>query len=76
MVLGIVFIVFLTPILIIALIIWYKMRKNRMQNETMLKLAEKGIVPTADALQAAGASRVDAVLPPCRRAGRRPGPGR
>ena len=44
MVLGIVFIVFLTPILIIALIIWYKMRKNRMQNETMLKLAEKGVV--------------------------------
>ena len=52
MVLGIVFIVFLTPILIIALVIWYKVRKNRMQNETMLKLAEKGIVPPAEALQA------------------------
>ena len=63
MVLGIVFIVFLTPILIIALIIWYKMRKNRMQNETMLTLAEKGIVPPAEAMQAIGTGRVDAVLP-------------
>jgi hypothetical protein len=62
MVLGIVFIVFLTPILIIGLIIWYKMRKNRMQNETMLKLAEKGIVPAADAMTAVSTSRVEPVL--------------
>ncbi len=61
-VLGIVFIVFLTPILFTALIIWYKMRKNRMQNETMLKLAEKGIVPPGEAMQAIGAGRVDAAL--------------
>ncbi|MCC6196667.1 MAG: hypothetical protein IT518_19610 [Burkholderiales bacterium] len=45
MVLGVVFIVFLTPILIIALVVWYKMRKARMQNEATLKLAEKGIAP-------------------------------
>ena len=64
MVLGIVFIVFLTPILIIGLIIWYKMRKNRMQQETMLRLAEKGIVPPADALQAVTAGRTDAVVGP------------
>ena len=62
MVLGIVFIVFLTPILIIGLIIWYKMRKNRMQQEAMLKLAEKGIVPPAEAMAAIGAGRVDPVL--------------
>ena len=61
MVLGIVFIVFLTPILIIALIIWYKVRRNRMQNETMLRLAEKGVVPPADALSAIATNRVDAV---------------
>ena len=62
MVLGIVFIVFLTPILIIGLIIWYKVRKNRMQNETMLRLAEKGIVPPATAMDAIGNNRVDAAL--------------
>jgi hypothetical protein len=61
-VLGIVFIVFLTPILFTALIIWYKMRKNRMQNEMMLKLAEKGIVPPGEAMQAIGAGRADAAL--------------
>ena len=61
MVLGVVFIVFLTPILIIALIIWYKIRRNRMQNETMLRLAEKGVMPPAEALQAIAAGRGDAV---------------
>ena len=62
MVLGMVFIVFLTPILFTGLIIWYKMRKNRMQNETMLKLAEKGIVTPSDAMQAINSGRVGAVL--------------
>ena len=62
MVLGIVFIVFLTPILIIALIIWYKMRKTRMQNETMLKLAEKGIVPPGEALQAIGTGQAASAI--------------
>ena len=62
MVLGIVFIVFLTPILIIALIIWYKMRKTRMQNETMLKLAEKGIVAPGEALQAIGTGQTAATI--------------
>jgi len=61
LILGIVFIVFLTPILIIGLIIWYKTRRNRMQNETMLRLAEKGVLPPAEALQAIATNRVDAV---------------
>lgn len=52
MVVGIVTIVFLTPVLAIALILWYRMRKARMLNETMLKLAEKGVVPPAEALGA------------------------
>ncbi|MEO8754197.1 MAG: DUF6249 domain-containing protein [Casimicrobiaceae bacterium] len=62
MVLGIVFIVFLTPILIIALVIWYKVRKTRMQNETMLKLAEKGFVPPGEALQAIGTGQAATVI--------------
>lgn len=62
MVTGIVFIVFLTPILLIGLVIWYKLRRNRMQNETMLKLAERGIVPTPETLQAVSSGRVDASL--------------
>lgn len=43
---------FLVPVLLVLAVIWYKMRKNRMLNETMLKLAEKGVVPPADALDA------------------------
>ncbi len=62
LVMGIVFIMFLTPILIIALVVWYKIRRNRMQNETMLKLAEKGIVPPVEALQGVGSRAADATL--------------
>ena len=57
MVFGIVFVVFLTPILFTALIIWYKMRKSRMANETMLKLAEKGIVASPEAIDAMQSGR-------------------
>jgi len=46
-----VLLVFLVPLLIIVLLIWYKVRKNRMLNETMLKLAERGVAP-ADAMAA------------------------
>jgi len=62
MILGIVFIVFLTPILIIALVIWYKVRKTRMQNEAMLSLAEKGVIPPAEAIGAIGSGRVGTAL--------------
>lgn len=51
------FLVFLTPILVIALVIWYKMRKNRMLNETMLRLAEKGVVPPPEAFEAVSGGR-------------------
>ena len=61
-VLGVVFIVFLTPILIIALIVWYKLRRNRMQNDAMLRLAEKGVVAPGDAVQALATGRVDAAM--------------
>ena len=49
MIVGIVAIVFFAPVLAIALVIGYRMRKARMQNETMLKLAERGIVSPPDA---------------------------
>ena len=52
MVVMIVAVVFLSPVLAIALILGYRMRKARMLNETMLKLAEKGVVPPAEALGA------------------------
>ena len=52
MVVVVVAVVFLAPVLAIALILWYRMRKARMLNETMLKLAEKGVVPPAEALGA------------------------
>ena len=44
--------VFLVPLLIVVLLIWYKLRKNRIANETMLKLAERGVVPPATAMDA------------------------
>lgn len=55
--------VFLTPLIVIGLVIWYKMRRARMLNETMLKLAERGVVPPAEAMQAlaSGASGPAAV---------------
>jgi Domain of unknown function (DUF6249) len=52
MIVAIVAVIFLSPVLVVALILVYRMRKARMLNETMLKLAEKGIVPPAEALGA------------------------
>jgi hypothetical protein len=54
MVVGIVAVVFFAPVIAIALIVWYRMRKTRMQNELALKLAERGIVPSSEALGAVG----------------------
>ncbi|HMA32365.1 MAG TPA: DUF6249 domain-containing protein [Casimicrobiaceae bacterium] len=51
----IVTVVFLVPLLIIALLLWYKIRKTRMHNETMLKLAEKGVLTPAAAMDALAA---------------------
>jgi hypothetical protein len=44
--------VFLVPLLVIVLVVWYKMRRARMMNETMLKLAERGVVPPGEAMGA------------------------
>ncbi len=62
LVFAVTFLVFLTPILIVALVIWYKMRKNRMLNETLVKLAEKGVVPPAEALGAIATGRQAAAI--------------
>ena len=62
---GLVFVtvllVFLVPLLIIGLLIWYKMRKNRLANETMLKLAERGVVTPAAAMDAVAMGNAPAV---------------
>jgi hypothetical protein len=53
---GLVFLVvgsiFLTPVILLIGIVWYKLRKTRMQNEALLKLAEQGVVPPAQAVDA------------------------
>jgi hypothetical protein len=55
-VIGLIFLVvgsiFLTPIVLLVGIIWYKLRKARLQNEAMLALAEKGVVAPAQAAEA------------------------
>ncbi len=55
-IIGLVFLVvgsiFLTPVILLVGIIWYKLRKTRLQNEAMLALAEKGVVPPAQAADA------------------------
>ncbi len=53
--------VFVTPLLIVVLVIWYKVRKTRMLNETMIRLAEKGVVPPAEALEAVAGGRAAAL---------------
>jgi hypothetical protein len=53
---GLVFLVvgsiFLTPVVLLVGIIWYKLRRTRLQNEALLKLAEKGVMPPAQAVDA------------------------
>jgi hypothetical protein len=53
---GLVFLIvgsiFLTPVILLVGIIWYKLRKTRLQNEAWLRLAEKGIAPPAQAADA------------------------
>jgi hypothetical protein len=59
-IIGVVFLVvgsiFLTPIVLLIGIIWYKLRKTRLQSEAMLALAEKGVVPPAQAAEALATS--------------------
>jgi hypothetical protein len=59
-VVAIVAVVFLSPVLAIALILWYRFRKARMLNETMVKLAEKGVVAPAEAIGALTSGTVPA----------------
>jgi hypothetical protein len=54
--------VFLVPLVVIILVIWYKVRRTRMMNETMLKLAERGIVPPGEAMQAIAEGRPAAAV--------------
>jgi hypothetical protein len=44
--------IFLTPVFLLIGIIWYKLRKTRLQNEAVLKLAERGAMAPAQAADA------------------------
>ena len=44
--------ILLTPVFLLIGIIWYKLRKTRLQNDAVLKLAEKGVMPPAQAVDA------------------------
>ena len=45
---------FLTPIILLVGIVWYKLRKTKMQNEALLRLAERGVIAPAQAIDAVG----------------------
>ena len=62
MVVAVVAIVFLSPVLLVALIIGYRIRKTRLNNEALLKLAERGVVPPAEALSSIAAGSTAATL--------------
>jgi len=67
-VIGLIFLVvgsiFLTPVVLLVGIIWYKLRKTRLQNEAMLALAEKGVVPPAQAADALASGAAPASVAP------------
>lgn len=67
-VIGLIFLVvgsvFLTPIVLLVGIIWYKLRKARLQNEAMLALAERGVVPPAQAADALASGAPPAAAAP------------
>ena len=54
-------VLFLMPLLVVVLLVWYKLRKNRIANETMLKLAERGVVAPATAMDAVAAGNAASV---------------
>jgi hypothetical protein len=67
-VIGLIFLVvgsiFLTPVVLLVGIIWYKLRKTRLQNEAMLALAEKGVVSPAQAADALATGAAPAAVAP------------
>jgi hypothetical protein len=58
----VVLLVFLVPLAVIVLLVWYKVRKNRMFNETMIRLAEKGVSPV-EAMEALAADKPPPIPP-------------
>jgi hypothetical protein len=44
--------ILLTPVFLLVGIVWYKLRKTRLQNEVVLQLAEKGAMAPAQAVDA------------------------
>lgn len=68
-------VLFLMPLLVVVLLIWYKLRKNRLANETMLKLAERGVVPPATAMDAVASGTAASVAASVAAAATAPPPG-
>jgi RsiW-degrading membrane proteinase PrsW (M82 family) len=60
---------FLTPVILLVGMIWYKLRKTRLQNEAMLKLAERGVISPSQAASAVASG----VSPPVPAAASPPG---
>jgi hypothetical protein len=54
--------VFVVPLLMVVALVWYKVRKTRMLNETMLKLAERGVVPPGEAMEAIALGKPGAAM--------------
>jgi hypothetical protein len=67
-IIGLIFLVvgsiFLTPVVLLIGIIWYKLRKTRLQNEAMLALAARGVVPPAQAAEALSAGTPASTVAP------------
>ena len=65
---GLIFLVvgsiFLTPVVLVVGVVWYKLRKARLQNEAMLALAERGVVPPAQAAEAIASGTAPATVAP------------
>jgi hypothetical protein len=65
---GVIFLVlgsiFLTPIVLLIGIVWYKLRKTRMQNEALLRLAETGAISPAVAVESVQTGEMPESAPP------------
>ncbi len=51
---------FAVPLLIVIAVVWYKMRRARMMNDTMVRLAERGVVPPPGAIEALAGNKPEA----------------
>ncbi|HZQ61602.1 MAG TPA: hypothetical protein VFC24_09655 [Casimicrobiaceae bacterium] len=60
MVIAVVAIIFLSPVLLVGVVMLYRTRKTRMLNETLVRLAERGVIAPGEAMQALTTGQVPA----------------